>query len=376
LYETQLEIIADEKNKYITGQAVLKVPVRHHDEISYQLFRIYSINSQMDNSGNQSITANARHIFYDLNHRILRSCRPMSKSGQAALEWIFSKVINGLSNDEIIFNYYSDITSPRTAYYENTTVTAALLGEDNSFVNRWGGYLYRDNFYFSINREMEYSRKTGVIRYGSNMTDIDFTIDYSDCVTYLYAIDNFNNTKIIKNSAVPSSEFPHHIYKIVKFSYDEEDKEQFEEDAQAYYDNYKQPEVNIKVKFANLHDVELYADILELEDFDVGDKVIVYHKDLGINYGNLEIISRTYDAVNDKVTSIEIGTFKNAISRSEYMSGTVSAGSLTAAERQLAATQSQVDEIAFSTYVPTPITTVDGKYLTTADGKYLCYRKE
>ena len=272
------------------------------------------------------------------------------------------------------FSYYSDIKTITTAYYENVSVTAALLGEDNAFIKRWGGHIYRDNCYFSINREMEHSRPTGVIRYGCNMIDIEFDADYSECVTYLVATDNFGNYTTIVNKNVPSEEFPHHIYRSVTFNYDSEDKEQFLADAQAYFDNYKHANVNIKVSFADLSDNELYADFLELADYEVGDKVIIYHRDLNINYGNLEIISKTYDVVSGETIDVEIGTFKNAISRAGYMSGTVSVGQ-TAADKQLAAVQLQLDEVAFDTYVTTPITTVDGKYLTTSDGKYLLYKE-
>lgn len=66
-----------------------------------------------------------------------------------------------------------------------------------------------------------------------------------------------------------------------------------------------------------------------LNNYEVGDIIIVYHSDLDIYYSNLEIISREFDVVirGDNAVAenvdIEIGTFKNAISRSAYMSNTV-----------------------------------------------------
>ena len=248
----------------------------------------------------------------------------------------------GYVDNDVKFSCSSDISTLSTAYYENQSVVSALLGSDNAFVNRWGGCLYRDNFYFSINKDMEYRRETGVIRYKSNMIEIEFSVDYSECITYLVAVDNFGNRKTVKNSAVPSKQFPHHKYKFVKFRYDVEDVEQFGADAQAYYENYANGAVNIKVKFANIYGNELYEDYLQLADYEVGDRVIVYHADLDINYGNLEIIAKTYDVVNETAVDIEIGTFKNAISRTEYMSNTASTGGQSAEDKQMAAMQAEI----------------------------------
>ncbi len=145
---------------------------------------------------------------------------------------------------------------------------------------------------------------------------------------------------------------------------------------QAYFDNYKQPDVNIGVTFADLTDDERYTDFLGLADFEVGDRIIVYHSDLDIIFGNLEIISKEYDVTGGRTASIEIGTFKNAISRAAFMSDTASTGSRSAADKQIAATQNQLNEVAFSVYVPTPLLTADGDYLMTSDGYYLLYKKE
>lgn len=376
MYEASMTVHIDDYGKfdYLRNNALLKIPIRYHDETIYQIFRIYSVAKKMDSSGNLRIEIAAKHIFYDLNDRLLIDCRPTGKNGKDAINWIMDGAYGVSGQYDVDFSFTSDISKISTAYYENVSVTAALLGTDNSFVNRWGGSLYRDNNYFSINSEMENSRQTGYIRYAHNMIEIDFTVDYSECITYLIAEDNFGNKTTVVNESVPNAVFPHHRYKYVKFNYDTEDIEQFRADVQSYFDNYKNGAVNIKVKFADLTDVELYKDFLQLADFEVGDKVIVYHEELDINYSNLEIISKTYNVNDRQSADIEIGSFKNAISRSAFMSGTVSSGS-SAADKQMQAMQSQLDEVAFDTYITTPITTIDGKYLTTVNGKYLVYKE-
>lgn len=340
MYEAEIELNADETSKYIKCNKILNIPIKYHDKIIYQLFRIYHTSRKMDNNGNLRIVANARHIFYDLNDYILDDVRPTELSANSAIDYIMANIYNGVKDDYL---HSSDLAVTSTAYYQGVSVTSALIGEDNSIINRWGGCLYRDNYYFSINQETEHSKNTGTIRYGYNMVDIDFTTDYSDCITCLIADDNFGNHTQIKNSSVPNDKFPHHIYKSIKFSYDIQNKAQFLLDAKAYYDNYKQESVNIKVTFADLSNLKLYSQFLQLADYEVGDKVTVYHNDLDINYGNLEIISKKYDVVNKKTLEIEIGSFKNATERGKFLENTANSG-ITATDKQIFATQSSQAE--------------------------------
>lgn len=364
------------KHKHLKKWAYMRIPIKYHGRINNQLFYIKEVNRAMDSAGNCTIQLEIEHVFYLLANYCYYNKSFKGLTGQEALNTMISQY--GMYNENslnIPFSATSDILKYRTAVYHDISPVNALLGADNCFINLYGGKLYRDNFRFSINEEMESYKTTGVISYGYNMTEIEFTEDVSECVTWLRAYDNFGNSKIIQRNDIPNETMPHHIYKVVQFSYSENDREQFERDAQDYFDKYSVPQVNIKVKFAELTDYELYKDFLDLADFEVGDKVIIYHKDLDINYGNLEIISKTYDVVNKKTLEIEIGSFKNSVARSAYMGGTISTGA-SATDKQLNALQSQINEVAFDAYIQTPITTIDGKYLTTADGKYLIYVKE
>lgn len=373
VYEATFETFCDRYGKYtyLRKQAQVKIPMRYHGETIYQIFRIRQYRRTMDAAGNYRITATAQAKFYDLSRRLIMDCRPTQLAGNAALEWLFTHGWYG-RNDSTEFLYSSDIPQARTAYYQNCSVTAALLGVDQCFVNRWGGRLYRDNNYFSINTEMEGCQKSGIIMYSYNMTEIDFEEDDSELITILEAEDNFGNRLTITNPAVPTDDIPHHIYGYAKFTYETEDLAAFQADAQAYFDEYKQSRVNITVRFANLSDLQKYSQFLQLDDFEVGDKVTIYHKDLDIYYSNLEIISKTFDVVSQKTMEIQIGSFKNAITRRTYMSETVSTGGTTA-DKQYIALDGQLDEVAFYSIITTPIATADGKLLTTADGKYIQY---
>jgi phage minor structural protein len=300
----------------------------------------------MDSYGNYRITAIAQHRFYDLSRYLIQDCRPTALKGQAALDWLFSHGwYGGFAND---FTYSSDITKTATAYYQNCNVASALLGVDQAFVNRWGGRLYRHNKYFSINQEMENCRKSGVIMYSYNMTEIEFEEDDSQLITILKAEDNFGNTYTITNPDVPAQAIPYHIYGYVRFSYDAENIQQFHADAQAYFDEHKQSNVNITVRFANLSDIEKYKQYLDLDSFEVGDKITVYHSDLDIYYSNLEIISKRFDAVAQRTMEIQIGSFKGAITRRTFMSETISSGD-TPADKEIIAINTQLNDMALRT---------------------------
>ena len=63
--------------------------------------------------------------------------------------------------DKYRFQYSSDIDD-RTGQFEITdkSLLNSLIGGDDCLINQLGGELYRDNFYFSINKRMEGQRIT------------------------------------------------------------------------------------------------------------------------------------------------------------------------------------------------------------------------
>ena len=343
-YEATFETYCDKYQKftYLKKQAQVKIPLHYHGELINEEFRIRQVTRKMDSDGNYRITAIAQQRFYDLTRYLIQDCRPTALKGQAALDWLFSHGWYGsFSND---FTYSSDITKTATAYYQNCNVVSALLGVDQAFVNRWGGRLYRHGSYFSINTEMENCRKSGVIMYSYNMTEIEFEEDDSQLITILKAEDNFGNTYTVTNPDVPTQAIPHHIYGYARFNYDTENVQQFHADAQAYFDEHKQSNVNITVRFANLSDLEKYKQYIDLDSFEVGDKITVYHSDLDIYYSNLEIISKRFDAVAQRTMEIQIGSFKGAITRRTFMSETVSSGD-TPADKEIIAINTQLSDM-------------------------------
>ncbi len=373
-YSASFETHCDKFKKfmYIRKQALVKIPIKYHGKVRQQIFRIIDTVRKMNSDDTYRISAQAVHLFYGNNRFLIRSSHPTQMTGADALPYIANH--STYNTEAYPYICTSDIQLTRTAYYDNMSITEALLGADQAFVNRWGGKLYRDNFYFSINKETEGYQTAGVIEYGYNLTDIEFEEDDTDIITDLIAEDNFGNKY---HASVPDNELtvPHRIFKHETFSYDVESISTFHADAEAYLEEYKQSTVSITVNFLNLSNLDKYKQFRSLDSYEVGDKVILYHKDLGIYYSNLEIISKRYDVLSQKTLEIEIGRFKNAISRERFMAQSTTNGA-SAEGKMLAAMQEQVNKIAYDTYINTPITTADGKYLTTSDGKFLLYKEE
>ena len=203
-----------------------------------QLFRIYRKTLSMKNDGSYEIKADAMHISYDLNYYFIRDARPAMKTGEAALEWITTHTCTSRGSSTVQqptarFTFSTDIKPSgefptaddlKTAYYEKMSVTKALIGADNCFVNVWGGEIYRDNFNITINKRRG-KENAFAIRYGVDMTEIQQEIDYSNyCSAIYYEATVYNeqyinnervrNETVISGTALNDSEFDTDIFPV------------------------------------------------------------------------------------------------------------------------------------------------------------------
>lgn len=348
VYDLSLESIGGENfgANFLQGMRVLNIPIMYHGSLKYQYFRIYDITKSTTSSGLPRIRAEAQHIFYDLAWKTL----PMFDSdlpgaGHAGLYGArysghANNVFNHILDDVLLsvtpiedrFKWSCDITgveSTSTFAQENPiSLVAALLDGNDSFVGRFGGRLYRDNFYFSINEETEGNRNSGMICYSDNLTGIDCEIDYSDCCTDVYAVDNYGHSVNmgLNNSDFDSSIFPRRITKKIEITYPDHlaadyTKALFEKDVTVWHKRHIKPTISIKITFAPIpKNSPFYA----LQSFEVGDKVSIFHEALGIEFEDIEIISKTYDVLRQKTLEIELGDFRKSITMDEFYSGSIS----------------------------------------------------
>ena len=110
------------------------------------------------------------------------------------------------------------------------------------------------------------------------VAEIEFEEDDSELITDLIAEDNFGH---YVHLSVSESEKPYafRIYGYTYFTYEDSNETLFNSDSQAYFDNHSRSRITITVKFLNLSDTEKYAQFLELDSYEVGDKITIYHKD-------------------------------------------------------------------------------------------------
>ena len=318
-------IDADGRWKYITGEAVIKMPSFNGN----QLFRVKT--AQKQDSG---VTATLEPIFYDsMGDCWLSDVRPTRKSGQDALDIMLApnSKYSGMSN----------ITKAATAYYQNMNFMQALNGDiDQSFINRWGGEILFDNFTVIVNDRVggDYGIE---LRYGKNIPQdgMSYEVDTRDVVTRIYP-QAYNGYKMTGNGYVDSpliNNYP--TIKAVSMTFDnvkmrgdaqEDDEEngviicdtQEELDAaltqqcEAQYDaGIDKPTVTISVDMVLLQNTEQYKDIKTLEAVSLGDTIHCINTHLDITT-DARVIEIEFDAVRKKVSSVVIGDF-----RQQYFDG-------------------------------------------------------
>ncbi|WP_277996015.1 phage tail spike protein, partial [Bacillus cereus] len=83
------------------------------------------------------------HIFYDLTENLIEDIFIQPTNGSGAM----ARLSSGCQYKHP-FTFYSDVMNISTARIVRKNPVEAMLdtSQDNSFVNRWGGELKRDNF--------------------------------------------------------------------------------------------------------------------------------------------------------------------------------------------------------------------------------------
>ena len=308
-----------ERWKYLTENAVLKVSSFNGD----QLFRIY--NREKSDGG---ISVQAYPIFFDAGRDyFLTDVRPTGKNGQQALDIICAgSKYSGESN----------ITKAATAYYIRKNLMEAINGDlDQSFINRWGGEILYDNYKVIINERVGGDYGTE-LRYGKNIPSdgIKETIDMSGVVTRIYP-KAFNGHVLSGSGYVDSPNidaYPVAMCSELQFE-DVKMREDAQEDdekngvivcdTQAELDNaliqkcrdqfaagIDKPKVSISADMILLQDTDQYKDYKVLESVSLGDTTHCKHSKLGI-VTDARVIALEYDCIQKRVTSVELGDFKN-----------------------------------------------------------------
>lgn len=300
-YELEIQSVVDDDVKnHVKKKNIIKSP-------SGQFYIIYWM--QYD-STTQLVNIKAKHIFYYL------SARPVIHEGDF-VDYNCYYAMRAVLDDEeqeagfISYNFTvsSDITELKTINYYGQQKAYAIVGNPNSIVNLWGGELYRDNFYFSINHRMENSKENAfLIRDGWNTTGIKMTVDDTNSITSILGVDNVG--QVFGISKGPDSGDPYSTYKIIKYSY--ADISKLEDDVGAYYEQYQSEAISYDVQLATIRKTNKDSPWIEVENFNVGDSGTIYSDVLGIAVTQ-KIIEQKYDEIAERVLSVKLGNYRNTI---------------------------------------------------------------
>ena len=310
---------------YILGQNLIKV--------RGQIFRIDETEIIAD-SKSEYIAFHANHITYDLKDFWIEDAEFTVNGGDNYIGEVWSHRIKDFPNqqhmiDDYDFSVTSDLEGDMTAKITDQSYIEALFGADNSLVSRYGGEVYRNNFYMSINQTMEHAPEGNAfaIRYGSNMTKVSFKIDMSGWITNLVCVDNYGNLWAVwYDTAGGEWICHHHKTKRVHFTYDTDLGEggiaRLVADGNALWKTVSTPQISIEVSVANIIMDPQYIDFVNLQNFDVGYQGLVYVEHLGINV-SMKITSIKRNELTGEVISIKLGSVRGSLIRQTVMSQTI-----------------------------------------------------
>jgi phage minor structural protein len=152
------------------------------DKDKGQLFRVYETEKDMD-----SYKVYGRHIIADLINITAKDLANddvmIVATGTVDGQGAITKLLANTG-----YTGHSNITTTDSVRWERKIITEALLGtEDNSYINRWKGELFYNNFNIYMNTKI--GGNYGVrISYGKNLTGITENINMDGVVTRIIPV--------------------------------------------------------------------------------------------------------------------------------------------------------------------------------------------
>ena len=301
----------------IEGMSIIKVPTPDGE----QLFRVAAPKVSMG-----EITAQCYHIFYDLTENLIEDIFAETTNGNGAM----NRMSAGCQYKHP-FQFYSDVSKIASARIVRKNPVEALLdsSQDNSFVNRWGGELKRDNFDVKMLQNSGMDRGV-VIRHKKDLLGYEGNVDWKSPITRIMpqGFDGlFLPEKYVDSPII--NKYPHPKIRVVEFKHikaaigenaDDEDTVPLDEAyrllRQAAKDMFTiqkvdQPKATYNVKFQELSQTEEYKDYKHLQSVYMADTVTVEHQEDGIDI-KAKVIAYKYDPIKKEYLDITIGNFKES----------------------------------------------------------------
>ncbi len=299
--------------KSIRNGMIIKAPTPN----GYQLFRIYQSKPSMG-----MLEIHAFHIFYDLAFNFVEDTNIVSKSGQAWLQQLSQN-----TQYSHPFTFISDISTVAGSRVVRKNCVEILLNTslDNSFVNRFGGEILRDNFNVYFNRSIGENRGFK-IRHKKNLKGYTANIDDKSVITRIMPI-GFDGLllpeKYVDSPRISDYPFPRigkvevDVKAAVGENTDAKDAIPLNEAYTKMRDLIKEqfgiidvPTCSYEVDFVELSKTKEYADFQNLETVRIGDTVTVSHDEDGF-YVEAKVIRYEYDSLAGRLLRIEAGQFES-----------------------------------------------------------------
>ncbi|HDR6244491.1 TPA: phage tail protein [Bacillus cereus] len=301
----------------IEGMCIIKTPTPDGD----QLFRVTIPSTSMG-----ELRVQCYHIFYDLTENLIEDIFIQTTNGNGAMD----RMSKGCQYKHP-FHFYSDIPTIASARLVRKNPVEAILdtGKDNTFINRWGGELKRDNF--DVEMLQNRGRDRGVvIQHKKNLLGYEGNVDWKSPVTKimpkgfdgLLLPEKYVDSPLINKYPFPKIklvEFEHIKAAVGDYANDEdaipleEAYRRLREESKAMYDvnHIDQPKATYKVEFQELSQTEEYKDYQVLQRVWMGDTVTVKHSEDGI-YIKAKVIGYKYDPLKKEYNSITLGNYKES----------------------------------------------------------------
>lgn len=350
-------------------------------------FRLDKPVKEMQPTGALKYTATGWHISYDLINDLILDRRWIDSGAAEAVAGI---VQAGIYDRR--FTGSSDIYGPESLAIVRLNPIAALIGDqDNSFINRWGGEIYRHHFDIAmLQRRGKVTART--IRYGSDLTGLTITEEGDRIInrlvpTYLSAPnvasllpEKYIDSPRISDTAVPHAATVH--FGDIEVGKEEEGQVPYPDKATAeaevrrrvsdmYTAGLDRPKVTAKVSFVELAETDegkRLRDELQLERLELGDTVKVRYKGWLITQ---RVMAYKLDALTGRYLELTLGSPELSLSSTVHSLATSAARSTgeEVIERVTPLIEGQVQlNAAVAGSLGLNVTPVDG-----ADGKKIYY---
>ncbi|MDE6035895.1 MAG: hypothetical protein K2G36_08315 [Ruminococcus sp.] len=269
-----------------------------------------------------TVTVFAEHIFYQLNDCwIYHGADIIGKNGAEILRNILANSTFNPRPEDAVYRFEagSDLTAENTGVNmelvatnkwqdlrNGTTPLEMILGSDG-FAANFGGDLYRNNFYFSLNEHMENHLENSFdIRIGLNLKKISKKTETSALCTHYTVFDRFGSWFSVFWAI--NSGIPHHIVRsqIVDFgeNYTETDMKLLEHEARKYFGQNMQPQISYEVDLQDLRNNPDFSEFSNNPRYKVGDRGRIFDEELNISV-DAHITHTVKDGISGQ--TLEIG---------------------------------------------------------------------